>query len=109
MRESLGTRIKFLRKERDLTQKQLAESLLITRSALSKWEVGRAMPDLPSLVKLADYFHVSVDYLLCRNNNRKMYSNVNIPDFFEEISNEDQKFILKFIEFMKCNSKTSKE
>ena len=62
--ETLNERIKQLRKEKGLTQSQLADELGVTDKAVSKWEVGEANPDISLLVKLAEVFNVTVDYLL---------------------------------------------
>ena len=62
--ETLNERIKKLRKEKGLTQSQLADKLGVTDKAVSKWEVGEANPDISLLVNLANIFDVSVDYLL---------------------------------------------
>lgn len=56
--------IKNLRKEKGLTQAQLAESLKLDQTAISKWENGKAVPDTQMLIRLADFFDVSTDYLL---------------------------------------------
>ena len=61
-----GEKIKDLRKERNLTQKSLAESLSVTVSTLSHWECGYQEPSLDALAKIADFFECSVDYLLER-------------------------------------------
>ena len=62
--EALNERIKRLRKEKGLTQNQLADQLGVTDKAVSKWEVGEANPDISLLVKMAQLFDVTVDYLL---------------------------------------------
>ena len=58
------TRIKELRLENGLTQKQLAEKLHTTNSAVCDWEKGRTQPDLETLASVAEFFGVSADYLL---------------------------------------------
>jgi transcriptional regulator with XRE-family HTH domain len=68
---TLGKRIVQLRKERKMTQEELANILKITRKAVSKWEVGRGRPNLGALQKLADFFGCSVDYLLGRTDVRE--------------------------------------
>ena len=60
-----GNIVKF-RKERGLTQAQLAEALNMTPAAVSKWETGAALPDLDTLIALADYFRLPMDDLLGR-------------------------------------------
>ncbi len=59
-------RLRSLRKETGLRQEELAEKLDTTQRKVSYWETGRIEPDLMSLWKLADFFEVSVDYLLGR-------------------------------------------
>lgn len=59
-------KIKELRKEKKATQQEIANLLGITRGAYANIENGRREPDIETLIKLADYFHVSVDYLLDR-------------------------------------------
>ena len=57
---------KELRKEKGLTQIELAQRFQIDQTTVSKWELGRAIPDVSMLCKLSDFFDVSVDYLLGR-------------------------------------------
>ncbi len=61
---SIGTTIKKLRRERDMTQEQLAEFLGITANAVSQWECDRTAPDISQLPVLANIFRVSADVLL---------------------------------------------
>lgn len=60
----LGGNIKRMRKDRSLTQEELADALGVTTGAVYKWESGLSVPELTMIVKLADYFEVSVDVLL---------------------------------------------
>lgn len=62
----LAENIVTFRKNRGLTQAHLAEALNMTPAAVSKWETGAAVPDLDTLIALADYFRVSMDNLLGR-------------------------------------------
>lgn len=64
--EKFCVRIKELRLENGYTQKELAEKLKTTNSAICDWEKGRSQPDLQMLSEIADVFGVSVDYLLGR-------------------------------------------
>ena len=57
-------RIKELRNEQGLTQKELADKLQVSNSAVCDWERERTQPDLEMLVKLANLSGVTVDYLL---------------------------------------------
>ncbi len=60
-------RIKDLREDRDLRQIDVANATGIDQKTLSNYETGKTNPDSYSLIKLADFFKVSVDYLLCRD------------------------------------------
>ncbi len=64
MEISLGENIRTFRKERRLTQEQLAEVLGVTAGAVYKWESGMSVPELNLIVELADFFDTSVDALL---------------------------------------------
>lgn len=57
-------RLRQLRTEADLTQQQLADIVGTTQQNIAFWETGRQRPKQPSLIKLANYFNVSIDYLL---------------------------------------------
>ena len=60
----LGERIAELRKNRKISQEELADILCTSRQAVSKWERGESDPDIDRLKDLAAYFNVSIDYLL---------------------------------------------
>ena len=57
-------KLQQLRKNRGLTQEELAEALYVSRTAISKWESGRGYPSIDSLKELSRYFSVSIDDLL---------------------------------------------
>ncbi len=62
----LGGRLKELRKEKKVTQADLAAELGVTQQAVGKWETGRSSPDPTTLMQLAEFFEVSTDSLLGR-------------------------------------------
>jgi len=62
----LGQRIKELRIERGLKQKEVAEKLEVTHAAIGNYESGKREPNIDLLIRLADCFDVSVDYLVGR-------------------------------------------
>ena len=68
---SIGTMIRQLRREKDLTQEQLAEMLSITTKHLSKIETGLRGPSVQLLISLAEELNISTDYLLGLNIERK--------------------------------------
>ena len=57
-------RIRELRKQMDMTQRELAKYLQIADSTLSYWEMGRYEPDNEALMKLSKFFQVPIDYIL---------------------------------------------
>ena len=57
-------KLQELRKNRGLTQEELAEVLYVSRTAISKWESGRGMPNIESLKAISKFFNVSLDDLL---------------------------------------------
>ena len=64
-----GERLLELRKEKGVSQAKLAKDLGVSYSVVCYWETNRSEPTAPNLVKLADYFGVSVDFLLGRVDN----------------------------------------
>lgn len=53
-----------LRKRQGMTQAELSEAINVSRQAISKWEMGTAVPDVSNMLALSKVFHVSVDYLV---------------------------------------------
>lgn len=65
-----GKRLKELRERKKLSQQQLADSLNINRSTYERYELAQTQPDFETLQKLADFYEVSTDYLLGREENK---------------------------------------
>ncbi len=79
-------RIRDLREDRDLRQIDVAKATNIDQKTLSNYETGKTNPDSYSLIKLADFFGVSIDYLLGRVD-RNYYSEYDIINEINEIQN----------------------
>ncbi len=58
--------LKQIRTSKDLLQTKVAMDLNITQETVSSYETGRVFPSSDMLIKLADYYNTSIDYLLCR-------------------------------------------
>ena len=71
MKLNIGENLRKLRREKDLTQEQLAELLGVTFQSVSRWETDATMPDVTSLIGLARVFDCSTDDLLGLNNIKK--------------------------------------
>lgn len=64
-------RLKFLREKRGISQVRLAIELNLSQNSISRYETGQREMDYSTLIKVADYFNVSIDYLLERTDNPK--------------------------------------
>lgn len=67
---SFAERLKDLRKEKKVTQRVVAANLGLTDTAYGFYEQGKNYPNMDILIKLADYFGVSLDYLVGRSEKR---------------------------------------
>lgn len=115
-------RLRELRKQHGLTTTALANIVGCSNPTITHYEKGDRKPDPEMLKKLADYFGVSVDYLLGRNEKSSPaeQESVKIPDalkpyqfaFFEGmdgLSEESVKDILKYVQFTREKEKQEKE
>lgn len=66
-------RLKYLREQRKISQLKLALDLNMNQNSISRYETGVREADYATLIKFADYFNVSIDYLLERTDNPKFY------------------------------------
>ena len=64
---TLGKRIQYYRKRKQLTQEELAEKLMVSRQAISRWESDNNEPDVKTLLILANIFEITVDELVREN------------------------------------------
>lgn len=67
----LADHLKYLRKQRNWTQEDVAQHLNVSRSQISKWENGEMLPDLQSIEKLSELYDVSIDFLVGKRTNKK--------------------------------------
>lgn len=65
-------RLRELRKRKGISQLRLATELNTTQNTVSRYETGEREPGIYELIKIADYFNVSVDYLIGRTENPEM-------------------------------------
>lgn len=87
-------RLRALRKEKGLTQQNMAEFLGLTRQGYAKYENNQSEPDNETLQKLADYFDVSIDYLLGRTDKSE-----NTKPYYA-LTEKDERDIAKDLEKM---------
>ena len=99
-------RIRELRLERNLTQEDLGKIVRVSARSIGFYESGERDPDTTVLSAFADYFNVTVDYLLGRTNVRKPTLPNDVKDIafhldVEELSDEGRQQVLDYIEFLK--------
>ena len=71
MKKSLGSILKELRKQNNMTQADLAEKMCVTDKAVSKWERDISCPNIETIQKLADFFNIPVNELLSAKSSSK--------------------------------------
>lgn len=81
---TLGEKLARLRKERNYTQEQLAEILGVSRQAISKWESNAAYPETEKLIRLAQMYDCSLDYLVL---DKPMEKEKQVPVYRLDLSN----------------------
>ncbi len=83
--KNVTNNIKLLRVKMGLSQEALATEMHIHQTAVSQWENGRANPDMQTAKNLADFFNVTIDYLLGQSEENKVYyaSNINDSNFVQ--------------------------
>ena len=104
--KKFGDFIKELRKEKQLTQKELGEKLNITDKAISKWERGLSFPDIAVLKDLAEFFEIDISELLNGERGKKQEIDIEkaIKEAIENYKNIEEKEIVK-IPNIKLNEK----
>ncbi|WP_270623418.1 helix-turn-helix domain-containing protein [Streptococcus sanguinis] len=98
-------RLKQLRKEAGLTQKQIAEKMQVGQNSYSNWEKGIRTPIKPTIEKLAEIFEVSPDYLLGTTDDPRTQVDIDIDEAIEKsvaydgkpITDNDREIIRNFL------------
>jgi len=104
IRAACGERLKALRKQKGLTQKEIAAQLKVHATQLNKYEMGLHAPPPDKLVFLAEFFGVTVDYLLTggMTDTKPMHHHRLLERFriAQEFMNEDQETLIRLIDAM---------
>lgn len=98
-----GDRLKELREEKELKQAELANLFNISPSTIGMYEQNRRTPDFALLNSIADYFGVSIDYLLGRTDIRNYEENTiaaHTDDRTQQLSEEGRKRLDDFIDYL---------
>ncbi len=94
----ISENIKRLRKNKDVTQEQIAEMLGVSVTAVSKWERGETYPDITMLFPLARYFGVSLDELMGYDEEKEKAEIHALRMEYRELSHNDEQKAREFIE-----------
>ena len=86
-------RIKEIRLQNGISQKQLALAIGVAQNTLSQYENGKRAPDFDTMARISDYFHVSVDYLLGRDEEKP-------PTVISEEQNSMDEALMKYVRSM---------
>lgn len=101
--------LKKLREEKNMTQTRLSIEIEVSQEIISHYELGNSKPNVDNLIKIADFFHCSTDYLLNRTDNPAMPQNIknventNIIHKYNSLSDENKKYFNKFLDFLISN------
>ena len=87
------TRLRELRKKRQLNQEGLAQRLNLSRSSISEFESGKRLPNLDTLITIANLFNVSLDYLIGLSDIKPP---IGQPIKQSDLSPDELKYILKY-------------
>lgn len=106
------TNLKKLREKKKLNQIALSMKIGVSQEIISQYELGTTLPTVTNLIKLADYFNCSLEYLLGMTNNPNRISDLNKSDLekntlFEKyisLNKESRKLFDNFLEFLTTNN-----
>lgn len=103
MEVKIGKTISKLRSNKGLSQRDFASLIGVSNGAVGMWETNKRQPDLEMVLKIADYFNVSTDYLL---GHKETYSNKNIQNsVLLDLSKKDVKIISSYKKLQPENQK----
>lgn len=104
--EKFGTNLKRLRKQKGITQQEIANEINTSRSCISNYESGNRQPDNQTIKLIADFFDVSVDYLFGRSEVKTLIKSnslmSSIQDVLTEMTSKKQLDISNCSTYVKC-------
>ncbi len=99
-------RLRELRKNKDITQIEFARQFNIATGTIGMWETGKRQPDYDTLLNIAKYFDVSVDYLLGKEDGPTLDEQLDGVEFalfgeIHDLTEEEKRDILSYVQFKK--------
>lgn len=100
--------LKEIREKKNITQTKLSVELEVSQELISHYETGKSKPNIETLIKLADYFNCSTDYLIGRTNNSTTIKDLdkkdieinNIIDKYNYLSAENKKQFKNYLDYL---------
>ncbi|MEB9920614.1 helix-turn-helix transcriptional regulator [Bacillus cereus] len=99
--KTFGNIIRDLRKQKGITQKELAQSLQLSESTIGMYERNERQPDYNTLIRIADYFKVSTDFLLGRDFDAEGKRNDSeLDQWLNDINSQKREELKRFWKFI---------
>lgn len=92
----LGERLTQLRKARKLTQQQIADKLHLSRGTYAQYEIDRRVPEYSTLEKMANFFNVSIDYMVGRTSEPKNLQSENATNMLDALDLTDEEIVKQY-------------
>ena len=102
-------RLRALRTARHLYQKDVADILKIDRTTYAKYETGDSEPSIATLIQIADLYHVTMDYLLERNDVKNEPEDAELLQIFHQLTEEGKSQVKSYAEFVLQSPDTRQE
>lgn len=100
--------LRRFRKERGLTQRQVADAIGIREAVYQRYDQGKAVPSVVVVMKIADAFDVPLDYLTGRNKEEgKTNGEVYLLNDFRELNPEGQRSLIDYAEFLRIKHRSA--
>ena len=98
--------LKRIRNEKNITQVRLSIAAEVSQETISAYESGKAMPSVDTLIKIADFLDVSIDYLLGRTDNPLVNTSIKNNDneiisIFNKLNKEQKEDVIKYAKIRK--------
>ena len=100
--------LRQIREKRKITQTKLSVDIEVSQELISHYETGKSRPNIETLIKLAEYFNCSTDYLLERTNNPSTVKDLNLKDIeinniidkYNSLSAENKKQFSNYLDYL---------
>ena len=100
--------LKKIREDKNITQTKLSTEIEVSQELISHYEIGQSKPNIENLIKLADYFNCSTDYLLNRTDNPILLksastANIRLNEFitkYQMLDKDEQSHLISYINFL---------